>query len=52
MVKALMLALPNFSVPFVVEMDASRKGIEAVLMKGGCPIAFIWQTLSQKHLGL
>ncbi|KAF3679248.1 hypothetical protein FXO37_03971 [Capsicum annuum] len=35
-----------------IMMDASRKGIEAVLMKGGCPIAFIWQTLSQKHLGL
>ena len=34
------LALPNFTQPFVFECDASGEGIDTVLMQGGHPIAF------------
>ena len=34
------LALPNFSKPFVLECDASREGIGAVVKQGQHSIAF------------
>jgi hypothetical protein len=41
------LALPNFTLPFVLECDTSDKGIDAVLMQGGHPIVFESRKLSQ-----
>ena len=46
------LALPDFSLPFVVETDASSYGIGTVLMQNNHHIAFISKTLSPKNRGL
>ncbi|XP_075099010.1 uncharacterized protein LOC142175903 [Nicotiana tabacum] len=46
------LALPDYSTPFVVETDASGTCIGAVLIQHGHPIAFISKGLAPRHLAL
>ncbi|KAL0361148.1 UNVERIFIED_CONTAM: Retrovirus-related Pol polyprotein from transposon.6 [Sesamum radiatum] len=47
-----LLALPDFSQPFIVETDVCGKGIGAVLMQGGRPIAYLSKALAAKNMGL
>lgn len=45
-----MLALPDFTQEFVIECDALGRGLGAVLMQLGRPVAFYSKTLSPSNL--
>uniref|UniRef100_A0A8R7R865 Integrase catalytic domain-containing protein n=1 Tax=Triticum urartu TaxID=4572 RepID=A0A8R7R865_TRIUA len=52
MTNAPVLALANFTEPFVLEIDASGSGIGAVMMQQGKPIAYYSSSLCPKNAAL
>uniref|UniRef100_A0A453DET6 Reverse transcriptase/retrotransposon-derived protein RNase H-like domain-containing protein n=2 Tax=Aegilops tauschii subsp. strangulata TaxID=200361 RepID=A0A453DET6_AEGTS len=52
LISAPVLALPDFQQRFIIETDASDRGIGAILQQQGHPIAFMSKALSPRYQGL
>lgn len=52
LIDAPVLALPDFSLPFIVETDACETGIGVVLLQKEHPLAFVSKALGPRNRGL
>lgn len=48
MSSTLVLALPNFSIPFIIQTNASGNGVGAIFAQNGWPIAFFSKQLTPR----
>lgn len=51
MSQAPIFAMPNFSLPFILEIDACDTSIRAVLIQEGRPLVFMCKVLGVKNQG-
>lgn len=49
MVTSPVLALPDYNIPFMVEINSSGMGVGNVLMQNGWPRPYMSKVLSKKH---
>jgi hypothetical protein len=52
LIEAPVLALPDFTKPFIIETDAFDYGVGVVLMQDSHPLAFVSNSLDPKLRGL
>nr|CAD1837468.1 unnamed protein product [Ananas comosus var. bracteatus] len=52
MAEAPVLAMPDYSKQFVIEVDACGQGIGVVLTQDGRPLAYLSKAISPKNIGL
>lgn len=52
MITTPVLVLPDYTIPFILETDASALGVRVVLMQQGRPVTFMSKGLSPKNQGL
>jgi len=52
LISAPVLALPDFSLPFQIQTDASDRGVGTVLLQQGHPLAFVSKALGPRTRGL
>lgn len=52
LISAPVLAVPDFAIPFEIQIDAYGTGIGVVLTQKGHPLAFLSKALSLRNQGL
>lgn len=52
MISALLLAVPYYTIPLIVETNVSGTGVRAVVMQKGSPLAYLTENLNERQQSL